>query len=153
MPVWLVTAVASKWFKIGLGVAALLALAGIVYATVRTIKDWETSVYNNGFSAGSDMQEKRWQTASAQAAQKQVAQLANDAVASNNAVKSYLAEIANRAPLLVPVKERTVVYEKSPVGTLVCLDPDGVKLWEDYRAASGLGGTATPAKPGASPVR
>lgn len=153
MPVWLAPIVASKWFKIGLGVVAVLALVLSINAGIKSVKAWEKSIHDDAYNAGFNTNEARWQKASAENARAQLASFAANVDRSNSAMAGYLKDLADKAPLLVPVKERTTVYAQSPAGTATCTDADGVRLLQQYRAASGLGGQAStaPATPG--PVR
>lgn len=143
----------SKLFKIGLAVAAVLILVLSVNAGIRTVKAWEKDIRENAFNAGYASSDAKWSKASAENARNQLATFAANVDRSNTAVAGYLKDIADRAPLIVPVKERTTVYAQSPAGTAPCTDADGVRLLQQYREASGLGGQArtAPASPG--PVR
>lgn len=153
MPVWLATAVASKWFKIGLGVVALLALVFAVKGTIDTVQKWQTDTFNKAFNAGYTASDAKWEKASAENARAALASVQANIERSNTAVQNYVADIAARAPLIVPVKERTTVYAQSPDAGTVCLDADGVRLLRDYRAALGLGGQASPAAASPAAVR
>lgn len=153
MPVWLVTAVASKWFKIGLGVVALLVVIFAVKSTIDTVQRWQTDTFNKAFNAGYDASDTKWNKASAENAAAKLAAFAANVDRSNSAMAGYLKDLADKAPLLVPVKERTTVYAQSPSGAATCTDADGVRLLQQYRSASGLGGQASTDSPAASTVR
>lgn len=143
----------SKLFKIGLGVVAILLLVLSINAGIRAVRDWQQDTFNKAFNAGYTSSDAKWSKASAENARNQLATFAANVDRSNTAVAGYLKDIADRAPLIVPVKERTTVYAQSPAGTAPCTDADGVRLLQQYREASGLGGQArtAPASPG--PVR
>lgn len=135
---------ASKLFKIGLGVVAVLALVLSINAGIKSVKAWEKGIHDTAFNEGYTSSDAKWSKVSAENARNQLATFAANVDRSNTAVAGYLKDIADRAPLIVPVKERTTVYAQSPAGTAPCTDADGVRLLQQYRTASGLGGQASP---------
>lgn len=145
---------ASKAFKIGLGIAALVGVALIIRSTVGAINQWETSIKLEAYTSGVNATEARWQKASAKSALDARDRLATDALASNKSVASYLADLSSRAPQILRLKERTEVYAQNPDSDTICLDPVGVGLWQQSRdAAASSGGTASPAPAPASGVQ
>lgn len=144
---------ASKLFKIGLGVAALLILVLSVNAGIRAVRDWQQDTFNKAFNAGYTSSDAKWSKASAENERQKMDAFAKNVDRSNTAMAGYLKDIADKAPILVPVKERTTVYAQSPSGTTVCTDADGVRLLQQYREASGLGGQARTAPAPTGPVR
>lgn len=140
---------ASRWFKIGLGVLALIALVISIRGGISAVRQWNIETYNNGFRSGSDQMEKQWRNAEKLAALQQRDQIVEEVKRSNISVRAYLADIAARQPQIIRLKERTTVYEKSDAGNSICLDPDGVQLVQEYRSALGLTDTAPSPAPGA----
>lgn len=140
----------SLWFKIGLGVVALLALVWSVNTGISRVKNAIELSYNSGYKAGVNDEAKAWREAQAAAYQKELETMAQNVERQNSAVMGYLDEIASREPQIVRVKERTVHYAQSEAGNIACLDTDGVRLWQEHRTAtlgdSGQGDTeASPA--------
>lgn len=139
----------SKLFKIGLALGACIAFIWALHSLVSAVRKLNSEVYNSGFRAGSDQMEAQWQKASAQNAVAQRDQVLRDAIASNEAVRSYVADIAARKAEVFKVKERTTVYASTPAAGELCLDADGVRLVQDHRAALGIGGQT--GAPGSDP--
>lgn len=138
------------WVRVVLIALALAALGFAVHSVIKTVRDWQTEAYNNGFRTGSEVQEARWQRVSAENARKQTDQLLVDVKRGNDAVQTYLASKAAVEPEIIRVKEEVVRYAQSTSGRDVCLDDDGVRLELQGRAAAGLVGSpaAAPAAPG-----
>lgn len=134
------------WRWIGVGVLAV-ALAFLMVQGINEIKDWRQQIANEAYKAGQDQANAAWlQTRNTEAAQS-IERLAQQMEANNTAVKGYLDDIAARQALVQQTTEEIERYASTPAGTAVCLDPDGVRLLLQARAAA----TATPGRPAADP--
>jgi len=147
------TFLASKVFKFGWPIVALLAVIGLGIGLVKTINHWEKKNYDLGYMAGKNDAEIAVLKASADNAKAQMEQTAAQTINSNNAVTAYLDDIANRKPEVVRAHDKEIIYANSPAGSAACLNPDGVSVWRATRAASGADASTTSPAPHPSRVR
>lgn len=140
-----------KSWKIVGGVVGAIALLGLVYMIVSSVKSWQIDTYNDGFRAGALNVQQQWDQANSAALKEQRDQVVQDALNSNKAIKDYLDDIASRRPEVIKVKERTTEYVQSPDAGNICLTPDAVRLLQDNRKAHGFASAPEAGNPGAVP--
>jgi hypothetical protein len=129
---------ASKLFKFGWPVVAVLIVIALGFGLVKTVSHWEKTNYDKGYLAGKNDTEIAVLKASAANTKAQMEQAAAQTLNSNNAVTAYLDDIANRKPEVVRAHDKETIYVNSPAGSAACLNPDGVSVWRSTRAASGV---------------
>lgn len=147
----LATLFGNWWMRV---VAILLAVAAVGFVswrTVTSVRDWQTASYNDGFKAGSDMQEARWQKQAASNFEAQRDQVVADAKRNNQSVSDYLSDVASSRSAMDQVRKEVIQYEKSSAGAAACLDDNGVRILLTERTALGLTRDPgpVPAAPGA----
>lgn len=130
---------------------ALLSLLGLLFAIISAVKSWQIDTYNDGFRAGALNVQQQWDQANTAAMKEQRDKVVADAINSNNAIKSYLDDIASRKPEVIRVAERTTKYVQTPDAGTVCLTPDGVELLQSNRTALGYPASPEAGNPGAVP--
>lgn len=123
--------------KIGGYLVGAVAILGLVYGTIRVAKDWQQNLYETGRQAGISEMKASWNESNLLALQQQRDALVNDITRSNEALLTYVQDIAAKEPLVIKVNERIIEYAKSPEGAARCLDDLGVRLILESRSANG----------------
>lgn len=133
-----------KWIGPGL---LLVALAFLAVRGINAVKGWREDIYNEAYAAGQQQANAAWlQTRNTEAAQA-IDRLSQQLEDRDTAVQGYLADIADRKPLVQQITREIDRYASTPAGATVCLDADGVRLVEQARAAA----TASPGRSGTNP--